>query len=1420
MNDRFKGERAAPVSQTALREMWATVLMPDAAPDAIADTDNFFDLGGQSLSAVLILAQLAEQTGLQLLPAVLFEHPVFRDFCEAVAQAAVEAPNADDPASAAQAAEADLDPDDDEGDATAQAWPLSFQQAQLWSISRLAGSSTQYNIPLAYALDGELDEAALKLAFELTARRNEILRTTYGQGEGEPFQTVHPALPLPWRVEAVEDSAAVAARIEAFAGTEFDLGRDMPLAVLLLRIAPQRHVLAICVHHIAFDGFSMKPFFAELSAAYRLALGSGAHAIRDVDALAATDRRAPPVPYRRFAQRSQRRAAQGSHAAGVAYFADYLDGIEALNALPVDRPRRAVAGTAVAATLSRTVPPALLDTLKTLARGAETTLFCVFYAVLGIALARHTGRQDVVVGVPTANRTDSDCLDVVGFFANNVVLRTRVDFAQSFDTFVRAVAENVQRTFAHHQTPFAFVVDALSPSRSSAHNPIFQIAFAFQNSPEPGELLSGLHARPLPVANRRAKFDLTINVAFTGDGARIDWEYDSSLFLPATIEALAAHYLGLLRAATPDAPLHRLDPVDADSPEGALLARLAHAREVTGGASIVSRFDDVAGRRPAAAAIVHRDGVMTYSALARASEALAMRLLVARGVETLDGEPVAFFASRDPVTIIVELAILKAGGAYVPIDRSYPPQRVAFVLEDSGACLFVKTAGDACAAPPGNLPIVAYDWRAPSEAPAEPAQRLPRRQRGDAPAYLMYTSGSTGNPKGVRIPQRGVVRLACPDADSARFVPLSNETVMLHASSPGFDASTFEIWGALLNGGTLVCYASSVVDPRELVEVVAAQGVNTMWLTAGLLSEFAAIETRLPHLRWLLTGGDVVPPSAVARLQAREPQLTVINGYGPTENTTFTCCHTIERPVDAERALPIGTPIPGTSVKIVGTGGFRCGIGEPGELWTGGEGLADGYHRAPEATRARFVDDGGRWYRTGDIVRMRHDGVIDYLGRGDAQVKIRGYRIELEEIERSLHEHPAVSAAAVLVLGDDAQSKTLAAFVVAGGERDAAGLRAWLGTRLPAYAVPGRWCFVDALPANVSGKVDRRKLLALAEAQAPQPEAQTALSPDESRVAQVWTRVLGPQALRPDSDFFDVGGDSLRSIRVAAELGKAWGREVPVAALYDHPTLRALTAFLAARDAAPRDRARPAVFAIPGVGGLAAAFAPLGTELRRHGIELVAFDSPGWHADRTLPIDARLLAYVQHVVDAIRRRTPHGPYQLIGHSFGARVAFDVALALEEAGGTVALTMLDALPGNDLVDMSRWRVGQTPRELAGWLLGAMQNGDVPAEPGEDAVASLARLQIYGDLDVHDALALVDDQMLASRRYRPARRLRATRVQMVYAEHGLIGAHAHDAIVDSLRAWADTVAVARLDADHFSMLKAAPALAGHVMAHGRA
>ncbi|WP_428972422.1 condensation domain-containing protein, partial [Ralstonia pseudosolanacearum] len=303
MNDRFKGERAAPVLQTALREMWATVLMPDAAPDAIADTDNFFDLGGQSLSAVLILSQLAEQTGLQLLPAVLFEHPVFRDFCEAVAQAAVEAPHADDPASAAQAAEADPDPDDDEGDATAQAWPLSFQQAQLWSISRLAGSSAQYNIPLAYALDGELDEAALKLAFELTARRNEILRTTYGQGEGEPFQTLHPALPLPWRVEAVEDSAtAVAARVEAFAGTEFDLGRDMPLAVLLLRIAPQRHVLAICVHHIAFDGFSMKPFFAELSAAYRLALGSGAHAMRDVDTLAATDRRAPPVPYRRFAQ--------------------------------------------------------------------------------------------------------------------------------------------------------------------------------------------------------------------------------------------------------------------------------------------------------------------------------------------------------------------------------------------------------------------------------------------------------------------------------------------------------------------------------------------------------------------------------------------------------------------------------------------------------------------------------------------------------------------------------------------------------------------------------------------------------------------------------------------------------------------------------------------------------------------------------------------------------------------------------------------------------------------------------------------------------------------------------------------------------------------------------------------------------------
>ena len=1416
MNYQCKFENAASVSRDALREIWATVLMPDAAPDAISDTDNFFDLGGQSLGAVLILAQLAERIGLQLLPAVLFEHPVFRDFYEAVTRASAATLNATEPPNGVVIRGGS---EMDEGDITAQTWPLSFQQAQLWTISRLAGSSAQYNIPLAFEVDGELDDAALKLAFELTIRRNEIFRTTYGQGDGEPFQTIHHELPFSWHIEEIEDTGtAVARRIETFAGIEMDLGTDMPLAVLLLRIAPKRHVLAICVHHVAFDGFSMKPFFAELSSAYRLAVENGTGAIRDVDALASVDAREQPVPYRRFAQRSHQRALRGTHATGIAYFAEYLNRIEALNSLPVDRPRRAVAGTAIAATLTKTVPTELLVALRATARNLETTLFVVFHAVLGIALARHTGRQDVVVGVPTANRTDSDCLDVIGFFANNVVLRTHIDFMQPFGTFVRAVAQNVQRTFAHHQTPFAFVVDALSPTRSSSHNPIFQIAFAFQNSPEPDGLLADLHARPVPVANRRAKFDLTINVAFADDGARIDWEYDSSLFLPATIEVLAGHYLGLLNAAAamPNAPLYRLSPIDSVSHEAELLDRLARARDVTGGANIVSLLDRMTERWPAAVAIAYSGGAMTYLALAQASEALAVRLLCERGVSTLAGEPVAFFASRDPGAIIVELAILKAGGAYVPIDRSYPQRRVAFMLADSGARLFVKTGCDTETVLPGTVTVVEYDWRARS---TEPVERLPRHQRGDDPAYLMYTSGSTGEPKGVLIPQRGVVRLIRPDDGSARFVPLSNETVMLHASSLGFDASTFEVWGALLNGGTLVCYESTVMDLNELVEVVAAHGVNTMWLTAGLLSEFAAMEARLPQLRWLVTGGDVVPPSAVVRLQRREPQLVIINGYGPTENTTFTCCHTIERPVDAERPLPIGTPIPGTSVKIVGPGGFRCGIGEPGELWAGGDGLADGYHCLPDATRSRFVDDDGRWYRTGDIVRMREDGVIEYLGRGDAQVKIRGYRIELEEIERFLHEHPAVSAAAVLALGDDAQSKTLAAFVVTGGERDSHRLRAWLGVRLPAYAVPAQWFFVDELPANVNGKVDRRSLFGLANVQALLPNAQTSLSTDESRVAQVWMHVLGDRTLQPHSDFFDVGGDSLRAIRVAARLTKEWDRGVPVAALYDHPTLRALTEFLTAGDVVPRDSSHTSVFAIPGVGGLAASFAPLGTELRRRGIEIVIFDSPGWSADRTLPIAERLLAYVNRVAGEIRRCAPRGPYRLVGHSFGARVAFDIASVLEQGGGTVALTMLDAMPGNDLVDMSEWTMGETRRDIAAWLLGSMKQDIVAVEPYEDPVESLARLQIYGDLSVSDALAIVAEQLVANQRYRPVQRLRTTRVQMIYAERGLIGIHTRNAIVDSLRSWVDTVTVTSMNSDHFSMLKAAHELAENIITHLR-
>lgn len=1378
----------AALSAERLRELWRWALNVPGVDDG----DSFFALGGQSMAAVVMLAELQDRHGIELSVDTVFGTPVFRDFWELVRR------HADAPVPAAGHAAAAVTEESESGPV-----PLSFQQLQVWTAYQLSGRLASYNLPIVYRLQGPVDPAALGRALVRLACQHDILRTTYGLVDGVPQQTPHDALRIPFAVDDLRgpDSSATSEALRremaALQATPLAIEHDPPIAVRLLRTGPQEWHLLVCVHHIAFDGWSLKVLFEDLGRHYAAAL-RGDDPARE---------RPASVPYGRYARQSRRWAAEGSHAQALAYFNRYLEGLETLNALPTDFPRGA-GGPGLAASVVRRLDGMRCARLAALAAAHATTPFVVFLSALALVVARQTHRPEAVIGVPTANRELADFRSTVGFFANTTPLRLSVRPAMSFDQWLKQGSENVHETLKHSRLPFPLLVQALGPARSSSCNPLFQIAFAFQNAPPPASVLPGIEASYLQAPNRFAKFDLTVNIGFDAEGgAQIDWEYDTALFRPGAMERLAERFeaaLDWMERAGSQA-LSALPLLESEAP---LVDRLAAAPTLGEGDDVMALFRQAADARPSSLAVVQGLRSLSYGELDHASQVLAHRLHAA-GAQP--GEPVAYAASRSLEAIVTQLAILKAGAAYLPMDTGYPVAQLAYMSHDSGARLFVGPSG---LPPPQRMHAVAVDLEELAQAACPPP--MPVRTPPGL-AYLMYTSGTSGLPKGVQVPRSGIARLVRDNG----YLALGPETVMLHAASPSFDAATFEVFGALLNGGRLVCYDEPRPDPQRLVQLIRDAGVTTMWLTAGLLPALADVaKPALPALRHLVTGGDVVSPEAVARLHRQQPQLLVVNGYGPTENTTFTTCHPIERGLDTAQALPIGRPISATCVRVVGLDGCPCGVDQPGELWAGGAGLALGYQNAPELTAERFVveEDGRRWYRTGDLVRLRADGSLDFLGRLDQQLKIRGYRIDLATVEARLAAHPAVAQAAVLVVGAAAADKRLVGLYAIRDAHaaDVQALKEWLSQALPNYAVPDTLHRVETLAVNANGKVDRAALReAYAQARHSAGPRARELDAAQHRVAALWGQLLQlPADLDPEADFFEMGGNSLLVTQLAARLSEAAGWPIAVSALYDHGTLQAQADLLRRPPAATScgSGSGPAVlleigevarpwFALPGVGGLAHAFADIGSALRRQGCGLRAFDSLGLR-DGMAPLG--LAASTRVLVDEIIRLQPEGPHALMGHSFGGRVAFEAALELERRGRQVHLLLLDAMPGNEVVDISRFKMpAEGPAGLAAWLLRAM--GDVAGAAEEEPLRRLAQLGLFGPLAVGEVLANVEWQLRANRAYRPSGRLRQGTVQLLRAAQSDFGAAATERVESALALHCDRFTVLTLPGDHFSLLK---------------
>ncbi len=1066
--------------------------------------------------------------------------------------------------------------------------PLSFAQQRLWFLEQLEPGSPTYNIRTALRLDGPLEVPTLERSLTEIVRRHEALRTTFPTVLGEAHQKIaaDPSFVMPLvdlgALPAGEREAEAHRRIAEESLRPFDLATGPLLRALLLRLSGREHVLVLTVHHIVSDGWSMTVLGRELGALHEAFSAGRPSPLPEL-----------PVQYADHAVWQRQWLSGDVLRTQLDYWKKQLAGAPQDLELPADRPRPPVLSYR-GASVPVALPLDLLAGLRATSRREGVTLFMTLLAAFQVLLARYTGRDDIVVGSPIAGRTQVETEGLIGLFVNTLALRTDLSGDPTFRELLSRVREVTLGAYTHQDVPFERLVEELAPVRDLGRSPLFQAMLVLQTPPPPlalGEVKLGV----LEIERTTSKFDLSLSLAETEDGLRGELEYSTDLFDEATLRRTVEHYRVLLEGIVAD-PGQRI--ADLPLSTAAELHRVvvewnATRAEYPSHRCIHELFEAQAASTPEAVAVVFEDLRLTYRELNERANRLAHHL---RGLGVGRDVPVALCVERSLEMVVGVLGIVKAGGAYVPLDPTYPVERLAFMLEDCGATVGLTLERLRGRLPPEpRIRFVALDaeWETIARAPAGD---LVNEADPRSLAYITYTSGSTGRPKGVLVEHRGVVRLVKQSA-YARFAA---DEVFLQLAPLAFDASTFEIWGALLSGGKLVVFPAERPSPEALEAILRAHGVTTLWLTSGLFN--AILDVRplaLGGLRRLLVGGEALSVPHVQKALSLLDGVRLVNGYGPTEGTTFTCCFPITAPVDGP-SIPIGRPIANTTVFVLDARRRPVPIGVAGELHIGGAGVARGYLNRPELTAERFLPDpfsdepGARLYRTGDLCRYLPDGDLEYLGRMDHQVKVRGFRIELGEIESVLAEHPAIRAAAVLAREDVPGDKRLVAYLVAReaplpGVRE---LRDHLKNKLPDYMVPAAFVALEALPLTPNGKVDRRAL--------PAPEADGSgqehdhvapRTPVEDVLAGIWAAVLRVDRVSVMDNFFELGGHSLLATQVIGRLRSIFAVDVPLRALFEAPTVAGLATHIEAALRGGALVAAPPLRAVPREGDLPLSFA-------------------------------------------------------------------------------------------------------------------------------------------------------------------------------------------------------------------------------------
>ena len=1201
--------------------------------------------------------------------------------------------------------------------------PLSFAQQRLWFLEQLEGNRAVYNESVALRLLGTLDVDALTQSLADIIRRHDILRTTFPIVDGAPVQRVAPVIgsekkeqptdnkkhgpklpeekmslfPSVREEFLLQDTCSFALidlrhlpeiqrsdEVRRLASEEarrpFDLTEGPLIRVCLLKISAggrvleenvlkdgNEHVLLVTMHHIICDGWSTGVFARELSVLYEAALQGTPPPVAEL-----------PLQYADFACQ-QRQWLQGDVLEKqLSYWTQHLAGAPALLELPGDRPRPPIQSFR-GASIPFEIEVELAEQLKALSRGHGTTLFMTLLAVFNVLLFRYSGQEDIVIGSPIANRRRPELEQLIGFFVNTLALRTSLQGAPSFVEVLSRVRQTALSAYEHQDLPFERVVEALNLERDLSHAPLFQVMFSLQKAPLQNLQLPDLTVHPLPIESGSAKFDLSLAMEENEQGLRGKFEYAADLFDAVTVERTIGHFLTLLKAvaANPEQPVAELPLLTEAERHQILVEWNDTAGESPKHKCLHELFEEQVERTPDALAVVFEDQQLSYRELnIRANQVAHYIRKMGVGPEVLVG----ICIERCLEMIVGLLGILKAGGAYVPLDPAYPQARLAFMLEDTNISVLLTQASLTSALPEHSSRTVCLDTD--SERISQESGENPFNEtRPENLAYVIYTSGSTGQPKGVAIEHHSPVILV--HWAQGVYTPEQLSGV-LASTSTCFDLSIFELFVPLCCGGSVILVNNimylSTQPKNEQITLI-----NTV---PSALMEVLKIARTPESVCTINLAGEPLQIQLVQQLYQQDSVKHIFNLYGPSEDTTYSTFILVSR--SQVRIPSIGRPITNTQCYLLDPSLKPVPVGVPGELYIAGDGLARGYLHRPELTEEKFIpnpfssDPESRLYKTGDLARYLPDGNIEFLGRLDHQVKIRGFRIELGEIETALAQHPAVNESIAIVREGEGGDKRLIAYVVLKPEEHASKnqLRRSLKDRLPDYMIPAAFVTLDALPLTPNGKIDRQALPA---PDAAGVETEKSFVPPrnatEQRLAEIWTDVLKVTQIGIHDNFFESGGHSLLAMRLVAQIRQHFEKELPVATLFQTPSIAQLAPLLEDHSAVPtfsplvslqtKGDEIPFIFVHPGDGNIFCyrqLTHALGTQRPVYGLQAYGLE-PGTKA--LSRFDAMAEAYLEQ----LRSVLPSGPYALGGFCAGGMIALEMAQRLRYAGEKVVLTAL-------------------------------------------------------------------------------------------------------------------------------------------------